>query len=74
MKRLKILVGDNWAEVNGPGCRDLLTELAGRPPAYLARSRAWSTTPQRARDLAALAELRGYAVTLTGADPGEGRS
>ncbi|WP_343909042.1 hypothetical protein [Nocardioides aquiterrae] len=67
------MIGDNWAEVSGHGSRQLLVDMTGRPPVWLTRSRAWSTTPKSARDLAALAELRGYDVTVTGADPGERR-
>lgn len=71
-RHIRIVVGDNWAEVSGHGSRELLTELGCRP-IWLTRSRAWSTTPKRARDLAVLAETRGLDVTVTGADPGEGR-
>jgi hypothetical protein len=60
------LVTPSCAYVNGYGSRDLLTELRGRPPIWGTRSRAWVTTPTVARDLVAIAEHRGYSVTVQG--------
>ncbi len=62
------LVNASCAYVNGPGSRDLLTELRGRPPVWATISRAWVTTPRTARDLVAIAEHRGYSVTVQGGD------
>jgi hypothetical protein len=66
-RHLEITLGDNWAEVRGWGSRDLLKELTGRSPVYNTRTRSWCTTPKRARDLAVLAEVNGYDVTVTAA-------
>ena len=52
-------VNRNLALVRGYGTRELLTELTGRPPVREVRSRAWVTTPDRARSLVALLEYRG---------------
>ena len=63
------LVNRNMATVSGHGSRELLTELSGRPPVWSVLSRAWVTQPRRARDLIALAESRGFLVTVTEDDP-----
>lgn len=75
MKRLEVSIDPEgvWAFVKGYGSRDLLTELRGRPPVWSTLTRAWVTQPQTARDLVAVAESRGYAVTVSGEDPGGGR-
>jgi hypothetical protein len=62
------LVTPSCAYVTGFGSRDLLTELRGRPPVYATRVRAWVTTPTVARDLVAIAEHRGYDVTVESGD------
>lgn len=62
------LVTPSCAYVTGHGSRDLLTELRGRPPVYATRARAWVTTPTVARDLVAIAEHRGYDVTVESGD------
>lgn len=59
-------VNQNLALVRGYGTRELLTELSGRPPVREVRSRAWVTTPDRARSLVALLEYRGVRdITIT---------
>lgn len=53
------------AYVSGYGSRALLSELrGGRAPVWGTRVRAWVTTEQTARDLLAVAESRGYEVTI----------
>lgn len=64
-RRLEITVGDCWAEAKGHGSRGLLMLLTGRPPVFNIRTRSWCTTPQRVRDLVALAEIRGFDVHVT---------
>lgn len=53
------------AYVSGYGSRQLLTELRGRPPVWASRRRAWLSTEATARDLVAVAESRGWGVTVT---------
>ncbi len=65
-----VLVNQNLAVASGWGSRDLLTELRGRAPAWSNRPRGWAIQPTTARDLVALAELRGYDVTITSAPEG----
>ena len=60
------LVNNSCALVSGHGSREMLTELRSRPPVYATLSRAWVTTPKTARDLVAIAEHRGYDVTVLG--------
>jgi len=48
------------AYVNGFGSRELLEEVTGRAPMWLARHRAWGCTPTAATDALALAEARGW--------------
>jgi hypothetical protein len=67
------LVNRDCAYVSGHGSRDLITELRGRPPIWSSLARAWCTTDRTARDLIAVAELRGFEVILEHGDPGEGR-
>ena len=69
MKRrvLTVVLGDNWAEFSGYGSREMYVSLSvrGRPPVYNTRTRRWVTVPDRAKDLVALAETRGYDVVVT---------
>ncbi len=60
------IMNRNAAEFRGYQARELHTSLTGRPPVWNTRSRAWVTHPSRVRDLAALAESKGYATTITG--------
>lgn len=54
------------ALVSGYGSRELLTELRnGRPPVWATRARAWVTQPATAKDIIAMAEMRGYDVVVT---------
>lgn len=55
--------------VRGYGTRDLLTELRGRAPVWATISRAWVTTPETAKDLIAIAERRGWDVTILEPNP-----
>lgn len=48
--------------IRGYGSRELLTQLRGRSPIWSSTKRAWVTREQTARDLAALAEIRGHTV------------
>ncbi len=58
----------NHALVTGWGSRQMLAELRnGRAPLYSTIHRAWSTTPETARELIALAEHRGYSIVVSGA-------
>ena len=58
-------VSPSCALVNGYGTREMLTELGGRP-VWATISRAWVTTPARARDLVAILEHRGgFDITVT---------
>ena len=57
--------GNNFAMVRGYGTRALLCEVnRGRPPLWNRTSRAWATSPKVARDAQALAESRGWVVTV----------
>lgn len=66
MKRLEILLGSCWAEAKGYKARELLIDVGARPT-YVARRKAWNTTPRYARDAVALAERRGYDVMISSA-------
>lgn len=73
-RRLTVtFVNASCAFVTGYGSRELLTELRGRPPVWSSLSRGWVAMPRTARDLVAVAESRGYDVTVTDGDPGGGR-
>lgn len=65
MRRRKIFVtpvNDNLSVVAGWGSKDLIVELRGRVPAWSSRPRGWAVQPHTARDLVALAEIRGFDV------------
>jgi hypothetical protein len=64
---LAVVIGDNWGEFSGYGSRGLYIELRGRPPVFNTRTRRWTAQLQTTRDLIALAESRGWHVTVTGA-------
>ncbi|MCP3422734.1 hypothetical protein [Nocardioides pinisoli] len=66
-RSLEVVIGDGWAEFAGWGSRSLYLELRGRPPVFNTRSRRWVAQQHTARDLIALAESRGYAVTIAAA-------
>ena len=70
MKRrvLTVVLGDCWAEFSGPNARAMYVSLRGRPPVYNTRTRRWCTVPDRAKDLVALAETRGYDVVVRAGD------
>lgn len=63
------MVNRNCAYVSGYGARELITEIAGRVPTYSSLGKAWCVQPHTALDVQALAERRGYAVTITEDDP-----
>ena len=65
-----VQVNDNCAYLSGYGSRELITELrGGRPPVGSSVGRAWVTTAKTASDVIAVAESRGWAVTITNDDP-----
>ena len=65
-----VLVNQNCAYVSGHGSRELITEIRfGRPPVWSAVGRAWVTTPDTARAVIAVAEMRKFDVTVTEGDP-----
>lgn len=65
-KRLTVTIGTPgcWAEVSGFRARELLVECGLASPVWVSRSRVWSTSARRARDVIALADIRGYEVTV----------
>ena len=71
MKRLAAVCAPTWAEFSGYGSRELFEEIAGRPPLRNVRTRRWSCTPQRLRDMAALAESRGWTVDWSDVEAGD---
>lgn len=65
MKRrtLTVTIHDKvLATVHGYGSRALITSMRGRPPIWSVNERGWVLQPKHARDLAALAEIKGYEV------------
>lgn len=62
---LTVVMGHNWAEFRGYGSREMYVSLFRRGPVFNTRTRRFSTVPDRARDLVALAETRGYDVVVT---------
>lgn len=50
--------------VRGYGSRDLVEEVSGRPPVWMSRLRGWSIQEWTARKVVALAETRGYDITI----------
>lgn len=61
-----VLINRSCAEFQGERAFYLYEQLARRKPIKNARTGRWVTTPNRARDLVALAEERGYDVTVSG--------
>lgn len=68
-RTLTMELGDGWAEFSGYGSRELYVELRRRPPVFNVRTRRWTAQITTARDLVALAESRGWAVVVNGAEP-----
>ena len=68
-KRLTVkFINAHCATVTGYGSRDLLTEMrGGRAPVWSARG--WVTVPDTAADLIAIAERRGFDVTVLESSP-----
>lgn len=65
-----VMVNQNCAYISGYGSRELITDLRfGRPPVWSAVGHAWVTTPGTARAAIAVAEDRGWNVTITNDDP-----
>lgn len=56
----------NHALVTGYGSRDLLSRLRNRPPLWSTIHRAWTTTPETARELMILAEHEGWSMVISG--------
>jgi hypothetical protein len=52
--------------VRGPGARELVVEVSGRAPVWLALHRGYSVQETTARDVVAAAEARNYDVVITG--------
>jgi hypothetical protein len=52
--------------VRGYNSRALVEEIAGRPPVWMPRLRGWSCQERTARNVIALAEVKGYDVVITG--------
>jgi hypothetical protein len=52
--------------VRGPGAGELLEQIIGRSPAYIALRRGYSCQERAARDAIALAERLSYDVVVTG--------
>ena len=77
MKRIEVeFFNASCAYVRGHGSRDLITERTGRPPVWATLSQAWVCQSRTARDVIAIAERRGYDVTISEGervDPGGGR-
>ena len=65
-----VLINRSCAEFSGERVFYLYEQVAGRKPIRNTRTGRWVTTPNRARDLQALAEERGYDVVISG-DIGE---
>lgn len=79
MKRIEVeRVTRSCTYVRGYGSRDLVVEVTGRQPVWARTDRAWVVQPHRVPDLIAMAEHRGYQVTVLEygeerLDPGRGR-
>ena len=59
---------DRYASlVRGPGARELVVEVAGRPPMWVSLARGYSVSEKTARDVICAAEMRGYDIVMTGA-------
>ncbi len=52
--------------VRGYGSREMVETVTGRAPVWIPRLRGWSCQEQTARNVVALAESKGYDVTITG--------
>lgn len=53
--------------VRGYRSRELVEEVAGKPPVWIPRLRGWSCQERTARNVVALAETKNYDVVITGA-------
>jgi hypothetical protein len=52
--------------VRGPGARELVVEVSGRAPVWLALHRGYSVQETTARDVVAAAEARNYDIVIAG--------
>ena len=52
--------------VRGPGARELVITVTGRPPVWSSIRRGFSVQEKTARDVVAAAELRFYDIVITG--------
>ncbi len=66
-------VNDSCTLIRGPQSRELIMEITRKAPVWAVRDRAWVAQPHTARDVVAVAEMRGYDVVIAPADPGVGR-
>lgn len=62
-RQLTVILERNCAQVRGNLAHDLLKAVGARP-VWSAVSKAWMVQPGAGRDVAALAEARGYMVEL----------
>lgn len=62
-RRLTVtFVTRSHAVLRGYGSRALIEELRGHPPVWSSTYRGWHCQPKTARNVVALAEMRGYQV------------
>lgn len=52
--------------VRGYKAREIVEEVTSRPPVWMSRLRGWSVQERTARDVVAVAERRGYDITVIG--------
>lgn len=52
--------------VRGPGSRELVVHMTGRPPVWLPSRGGWSVQERTARDVVAAASVRNFDVVITG--------
>lgn len=68
-RRLEVTeVSPSCTYLRGPGVREAVIEVAGRPPVFAVRARAWVCQPSTSADVVALCESRGYEVIITALD------
>ena len=65
MRRLTVTpVNASLTVLNGPGVRDVVTEIRRKPPCWSSRPRGWAVMPSTAADVVALCESRGWLVVV----------
>lgn len=70
-RTLTVTLAGVGSAVRGQGARALVVRITGRAPVRIPRGGGWSVQEKTARDVAAVAELRGYDVVVSGPDGGE---